>query len=819
MSQFYINPYNFIPYGGNVDRKQRNEETASEPLLTGEIKCSLTVKTPLAIPDAEERFMSKECKDHYIYPFMTAGGVPIIPGSELRGMVRNVFETITNSCFSIINCNTLSKRDGDPLPEAGLLQWAAASGEWKLYEADRRSYFTPSTLKAAKARLDSQGKEYVERKWTLFPSTAKSWKLMKDAVNNAIEKSSTYSDFNNYLEKNGIYILDPDDEDYVDGLSDDPVIVCWKKDFDKYCNILDNGTEEQINKSKINFYSKRINIEKKWGRQYSYSKVVSHLGKPLGREYHESFFSVSLFLRKSDNCMILSEEKISRLIDILDLYKLYNEAGAGQFNAVKPKKDGEMVPVFYQGKTPPEVMLAPAQITRRVYDKTVDVLLGRTDEDPGHSPCTDTKNLCPACRLFGTVSQSGGGAVSSKLRFSDARGSNVTLYPAKIDNEEAVPTLKELSSPKLTSIEFYSLLRNMTGYRDQQRWDYDSDGVYLRGRKIYLHNPKAAVTSEEEIKHAVFCTSGRTKRNASMQLATGGTFTFSVYFNGITESELKTLVWALTLGDAEGTSTLHHKLGHGRPLGLGSVKLQVSEIFKRTTDGVSYATSSETVKEGYFDGFNLLLESDTLTALQTAFDFDYMANLSGNQHVAYPIGRKGSNAGTSENTMQWFSQNHAAVGRNGKYRYVLHPIVKNGRKASISDLLLPYLSDETAGGNASGEQRGNGGQQPAGGQRNNGSQQRGGGNHGGNHGNSNRNTPVTLHPGEESDAVITFIKESRNGQIFINFDANGTPGSLHESKFSAEIRANPEGSIGKIIRVIYLGKDDKGYNKFDIQRK
>ena len=205
-----------------------------------------------------------------------------------------------------------------------------------------------------------------------------------------------------------------------------------------------------------------------------------------------------------------------------------------------------------------------------------------------------------------------------------------------------------------------------------------------------------------------------------------------------------------------------------------------------------------------------------MTALKAAFDFNYMANLPGNQHVAYPIGRKGSNARTSENTMQWFSQNHAALGNNGKYRYVLHPIVKNGRSASVSDLLLPYLSDEAAGGNASGGQGGNGGQQPAGGQRNNGSQQRVGGNHGGNHGNSRGNAPVTLHPGEESDAVITFIKKSGNKQIFINFDAKGTPGSLHESKFPDEIRANPEGAIGKVIRVKYLRTDSNGYNKFDL---
>lgn len=707
MSEFFINPYNFIPYGGNVERKPRNEETASEPLLTGEIKCSLTVKTPLAIPDAEERFMSKEKEDHYIYPFMTAGGVPIIPGSEIRGMVRNVYEMITNSCFSIINCNTLSKRDSKALPEAGLLWWDDEFGEWLIYEADVHNKLTQKGLDELEQKLQAEGRTYIIRTWTLFSSKKKEWE-------------------------------------------------------------------------------------------------------------RKGFLNKTIFVKR-DSYVPVEEEKVDILRQILEIYKEYDEGSSKQFDRVMPEKDGRFYPVFFDTEDTDdndEIVnrLTPAQISRSIFGQSVESLLGQT----GHSPCTDTKNLCPACRLFGTVSQSGGGAVSSKLRFSDAVGTDVTLYPAKMDNEEAVPTLKELSSPKLTSIEFYSLLRNMTGYRDQQRWDYDSDSVYLRGRKIYLHNPKAAVTSEEEIKHAVFCTSGRTKRNASMQLATGGTFAFSVYFNGITVSELKTLVWALTLGDAEGNSSLHHKLGHGRPLGLGSVKLKVSEIFKRTTDGVSYATSSETVKEGYFDGFNLLLESDTLTALKAAFDFDYMANLPGNQHVAYPIGRKGSNARTSENTMQWFSQNHAALGNNGKYRYVLHPIVKNGRKASVSDLLLPYLSDEAAGGNASGGQGGNGGQQPAGGQRNNGSQQRVGGNHGGNHGNSRGNAPVTLHPGEESDAVITFIKKSGNKQIFINFDAKGTPGSLHESKFPDEIRANPEGAIGKVIRVKYLRTDSNGYNKFDL---
>ncbi len=121
MSDFYINPYNFIPY--DHDREvSRGNNIVSEKKLTGEIRCSLSVKTPLAIPDAGARFRSKTCNDHFIYPFMTAGGVPVIPGSKIRGMIRNVYETVTNSCFSVINCNTLTRRDSTALRKAGLLR-------------------------------------------------------------------------------------------------------------------------------------------------------------------------------------------------------------------------------------------------------------------------------------------------------------------------------------------------------------------------------------------------------------------------------------------------------------------------------------------------------------------------------------------------------------------------------------------------------------------------------------------------------------------------------------------------------------------------
>ena len=680
----YINPYNFIPYGGKVGRTPSAE--APEPLVTGEIRCSLTVKTPLAVPDASEGLpvVLENGKDrHYVYPFMRAGGVPIIPGSELRGMVRSVYETVTNSCFSVINTNTLTKRVKDPLKEAGLLQWNEEYQEWRIYKATVTNKLTKKRLDELVSEYQENGDEYVVRRWTLFPS-----------------------------------------------------------------------------------------LESKWKKK--------------------GYTNQTIFL-KSDDYLIVSDEEVNNLIAILDLYKQYNEAGTAQFNAVKPRKDGNYYPVFFDtdyNETDEWVTsLAPAQITRRIYGHTVDMLLGRTEEDTGHSPCTDINKLCPACRLFGMVTQSGGGAVSSRLRFSDAVGANVALYPKYIDKEDPaknICTLKELSSPKLTSVEFYSLSDGLTGYQDQKPWDYDSDGVTLRGRKVYLHNPKAELNEGDNPAEAVFCTGKKTKRNASMQLATSGSFTFSVYFNGVTEKELKTLVWALTLGDADGSTSLYHKLGHGRPLGLGSVKLRVEEIVRRTTDGTSYRVASETVGKDYFNGFALPMEgTDTLTALRAVCDFHF----ADGQEVAYPIGTSYvKNTENDNNTMQWFALSHSKLGNNSQYRYVLQPLTLNGSAATAQDLLLPHLYKDNAssgsGGNAGGSSR--------------------------------REEPQPPAIGEDLEATIKGSHTSKSGKLYIDFMAGGIKGNLPAWLFSKSIQNNPEQAKGTTIRVRYKGKNDQGYHQFEL---
>ena len=97
----FINPYTFVTLGDECD-KSINLKTVKEShneRLSGYIDCSLETLTELFIPDT-----SKEPDElsggHKRQEFNKVDNKPVIPGSSIRGVIRSVFETITNSCLS-----------------------------------------------------------------------------------------------------------------------------------------------------------------------------------------------------------------------------------------------------------------------------------------------------------------------------------------------------------------------------------------------------------------------------------------------------------------------------------------------------------------------------------------------------------------------------------------------------------------------------------------------------------------------------------------------------------------------------------------------
>ena len=152
MSDRFVNPYNFIPLKGN--KAEAYSKEASEKKYTGAITYTLTTKTPLIIPaTSNENSFTKNSKgdsvigvsnhksyDFYSYESPRIGEVrdekwaePVIPGSEIRGMIRNIYETLTDSCMSILNDNQIIAKRTGAVFEPGLIK--AEGAKLFLYNA------------------------------------------------------------------------------------------------------------------------------------------------------------------------------------------------------------------------------------------------------------------------------------------------------------------------------------------------------------------------------------------------------------------------------------------------------------------------------------------------------------------------------------------------------------------------------------------------------------------------------------------------------------------------------------------------------------
>lgn len=282
-----------------------------------------------------------------------------------------------------------------------------------------------------------------------------------------------------------------------------------------------------------------------------------YVGERIAEKRFESAFVIS------DNkaVAIVQDKEIQGLLQTIDVYqdetvnKNLNKNHEGYTHATQAFKRG-IVPIWFKqnGK---RTYLSMACIGRTAYQKNMGELLDK------RAACT-TEDLCKACSLFGMASENY--KSGSKVRITDAKVLNRT--------ETERVTLRELSSPHSSYLPFYA-----TKNEDSKNWSYDTN-ANIRGRKFYWHstseyydiNKDARVSDEEK----------ETKRNATMDLVKSGVvFEFKVYYDRITEEQLNELMWTLTLGENNEESSYCYKIGHGKPIGLGSVKICVNRREER----------------------------------------------------------------------------------------------------------------------------------------------------------------------------------------------------------------------------------------------
>jgi CRISPR/Cas system CSM-associated protein Csm3 (group 7 of RAMP superfamily) len=170
--------------------------------------------------------------------------------------------------------------------------------------------------------------------------------------------------------------------------------------------------------------------------------------------------------------------------------------------------------------------------------------------------CESGDHLCPACRLFGTT---GSAAYAGAVAVSDAVGEigAVTLADRV--------TVSAIQSPKPHHQAFY----------------LTADGD-LAGRKFYYHQPNGPVATIE-----------RSRFTRTVQpIAAGSTLTFTISYRNLREDDVQLLLYSVLLEPGLG-----HKLGMGKPVGLGSVTLDIQSARNSSAQEMALGQSTELTDE------------------------------------------------------------------------------------------------------------------------------------------------------------------------------------------------------------------------------
>lgn len=534
----FVNPYTFVPFpeNGAVRYDLTDLTNNSEPVFSGEIKCTLITKTQIAVPDIlkNPNALDNEVKEYDFFSIDVDGKrTAVIPGSGIRGVIRSVYETLTDSCVH------LNDKDDD--------------------------YFHTRVNKTTPGIIEFDGKNYV-----LYEA---------ERIRDKTGGSYSTGDKVKFTAKNS----DRNASRLVDFFSD-------------------KGNEEGI--------YLRVNT-------FRTPKGVSH---------------PSVFIKRKAVEKNFDKRYIDRLKVNVEMYegKYKNEYQKAIYNM---EKQGKKLPVwFWRDTNTGHYYLASSQYSRAVFVNQPKDLVERANV----KSCTSKNNACAACALFGFIGDDDSRA--SHVRFTDA----VCKTDHCFDGSYILPVL---SDPRLSSFEFY-----LNGGKSR-KYGPDSAGVTLAGRKFYWHdpNPSAKITADDSFAKE------HPKMASKMELVRAGSkFEFSVFFDRITDEQLKKLVFALNLGDNK--SFLCHKIGHGKPIGLGSVKIKVDSIAKRSYNMGVYSfeyVTEDILSQAKIDLFSSFTETENF--LQKVMNFNYLKDKT----IDYPRQQPGGDI------FKWFAGNRGALRSQG----------------------------------------------------------------------------------------------------------------------------------------------------------
>ena len=161
--------------------------------------------------------------------------------------------------------------------------------------------------------------------------------------------------------------------------------------------------------------------------------------------------------------------------------------------------------------------------------------------------------------------------LAGRVRFSHASPENHEL------KLETNVLLKILDSPKPPAGSFYFRSKSENGDTSKTSLSYDRHRIH--GRKRYLHTELEHARQTIPVDDDRWKTASPEDRNRLKQkmkvtpIPAGEKFTFQIKFDNLTDFELGMLLYSL-----RPTEAFRHKLGLGKPLGLGTVEVEVARL-------------------------------------------------------------------------------------------------------------------------------------------------------------------------------------------------------------------------------------------------
>ncbi|GEM_PF-3582243 len=652
MSAFFYNPYQFIPVDTRKAKATTPYANAKGGLKTtenrfvrhdywcrggvsGRIICSLTTLSPLVV-GAEQEASQGNNQAGRVLPYLDLQGNPAIPASSLRGLIASVTEAISQSSLRV------------------------------LMQAEKGVY---SVRKPAQS--EALGEEFSALKY----------------IGLVYEADDGYK----------LYPLTDESHDGIfvgDYLDDSMYFKCCEKKKKKNPKIICPSNNRTLRRSEVDLIRERN---------------CFHLDKNNLIDEYQGDPGVFYIRGKNDPLCKRSEqflpwdgsidpEKLLLIepaaVEVLE--NILRTISASEKNKdVRVKKQKEMLPVGYAGHKERVWEVDNQKSTRQPLVLHGDLIRYRKEKDtngdykvveisyssiwrkavPGdlyesfikHSgpdsvPWNpDREALTPAEALFGVTedqpdNERRGGArnLASRLRFTDA----IAQDAIQLENEV---TLKILNSPKPPSPAMYFGAK--AGYFEKTRLNL---GIHSpNGRKIYLPHPQSlqdqpeanwVSEADQRLHMHLRCTPIPAKKE----------FIFEIHFENLAPEELGLLLTALEPA-REGQQYVH-RLGLGKPLGLGHVQLRAKvETLNRQQRYSVRALREKTPRYESWQGTPDLSLVDTaraLPVLRQSGDPSSLVNIKTGESlpVCYPFdSTNGQTAHDEGEGFKWFGTNDRAA--------------------------------------------------------------------------------------------------------------------------------------------------------------